>query len=43
MCDNKVVVNNTIFLQSNLGKKHNVVNYHVVRKADASGILCLGR
>ena len=38
MCDNQGVVNQTRLPQSTLGKKHNLVNYHVVHKASASGI-----
>ena len=33
MCDNQGVVNNT------LGKKHNAINYHVVREAAAAEII----
>ena len=43
MCDNKGVVNNTSLPQSTLGKKHNAVNYHVVREAAEAGILRVGK
>ena len=43
MCDNKGVVNKTSLPQYTLGKKHNVVNYYVVRDAAAAYILRLGK
>ena len=43
MCDNQGVVKNTSLLQSTLGKKHNAVNYHVLREAAAAGILRVGK
>ena len=43
MCDNKGVFKNTSLPQSTLGKKHNAVNYHVVREAAAAGILRVGK
>jgi hypothetical protein len=43
MCDNQGVVKNTSLPQSTLGKKHNAVNYHVVREAAAAGILRVGK
>ena len=43
MCDNQGVVKNKSFPQSKLGKKHNSVNYHVVREAAAAGILRVGK
>ena len=43
MCDNKGVVNNTSMPQSTLGKKHNAINYHVVREAAAAGIIRVGK
>ena len=43
MCYNQGVINNTSSRQSTLGKKHNAVNYHVVRKAVAAEILRLGK
>ena len=38
-CDNQGVVKNTSVPESTLSKKHNSINYHVVRKAAAAGIL----
>jgi hypothetical protein len=38
-CDNRGVVNNTSMPESTLMKKHNAINYHVVREAVAAGIL----
>ena len=38
-CDNQGVVKNTSIPESTLSKKHNSINYHVVRKAAAAGIL----
>ena len=43
MCDNQGVVKNTNLPQSTLGKKHNAVNYRVVREAAAAGILRVGK
>ena len=43
MCDNQGVVNNMRLSQYNLVKKHNEVNYQVVREGDASGILPIGK
>ena len=43
MCDNQGVVNNTSLPQSNLDKKHNAVNVHIVREAAAAGILRVGK
>ena len=43
MCDNQGVVNNTSMPQSTLGKKHNAINYHVVREAAAAGIIRVGK
>ena len=39
MSDNQGVVNNTTLTKSTLVKKHNAVNYHVIHKASAAGIL----
>ena len=39
MCDNQGVVKNTILPQTTLRKKHNAVNYYMVREAAATGIL----
>jgi hypothetical protein len=38
-CDNQGVVKNVSLPESNLSKKHNAINYHVVREAVAAGIL----
>ena len=38
-CDNKGVVSNTSIPESTLTKKHNSINYHVIREAAAAGIL----
>jgi len=38
-CDNQGVVKNASLLESTLSKKHNAINYHVVREAAAAGIL----
>ena len=43
MCDNKGVVKNMIMHQYTSVKKHNAVNYHVVRKAAAVGIIRGGK
>ena len=43
MCDNQVVLNITILPQSTMGRKYNALNYHVLRKAAASGILWVGK
>ena len=38
-CDNQGVMNNTRVTESTLNKKHNSINYHVVREAATDGIL----
>ena len=38
-CDNQGVVKNTSVPESTLSKKHNSINYHIVREAVAAGIL----
>lgn len=38
-CDNRGVVQNTSIPTSTLNKKHNSINYHIVREAAAAGIL----
>ena len=43
MYDNQGVVNNTSLPQYTLGKKHYVLNYHVVREAAEAGILREGK
>ena len=42
-CDNNGVVKNTSIPESTLSKKHNSINYHVVREAAAAGILRVGK
>ena len=41
-CDNQGVVKNASLPESTLSKKHNAINYHVVREAAAAGILRFG-
>ena len=38
-CDNESVVKNTTRPESTLKKKHNVIAYHPVHKAQAAGLL----
>ena len=38
-CNNKEVVSNTSLPESTLSKKHNSINYHVIREAVAAGIM----
>ena len=42
-CDNQGVVKNASLPESTLSKKHNTINYHVVREAAAAGILQFGK
>ena len=42
-CDNQGVAKNTSIPESQLSKKHNAVNYHVVREAAAAGTLVVGK
>ena len=42
-CDNLGVVKNTSIPESTLQKKHNSINYHIVREAAAAGILRVGK
>jgi hypothetical protein len=42
-CDNRGVVKNVSILELTLMKKHNAINYHVVREAVAAGILSIGK
>ena len=42
-CDNRGVVLNSSRPESTLQKKHNAINYHVVREAAAAGILRVGK
>ena len=41
--ENRGVVLNSSRLESTLQKKHNAINYHVVREAAAAGILIVGK
>ena len=43
MCDNQGVVKNTSLPESTLNKKHNAINYHVIREAVAAGIIRVGK
>ena len=42
-CDNQGVVKNTSVPESTLTKKHNSINYHIVRESAAAGILRVGK
>jgi len=42
-CDNKGVVSNTSIPESTLTKRHNAINYHMVREAVAANILLVGK
>ncbi|KAI2500467.1 Reverse transcriptase (RNA-dependent DNA polymerase) [Fragilaria crotonensis] len=42
-CDNNGVVKNTTIPESMLAKKHNAINYHVIREAVAAKILRVGK
>ena len=42
-CDNQGVVKNTSLPQSTLSKRHNAINYHVVRESVAAGIMRVGK
>ena len=42
-CDNQGVVKNTSIPESTLQKKHNSINYHIVRESAAAGILRVGK
>jgi hypothetical protein len=43
LCDNLGVVKNTSIPESTLTKKHNSINYHIVREAAAMGMLRVGK
>jgi hypothetical protein len=43
LCDNLGVVKNTSIPESTLTKKHNLINYHIVREAAAMGMLRVGK
>ena len=42
-CDNLAVVKNTSIPESVLAKKHNAINYHIIREAVAAGIIRIGK
>ena len=42
-CDNQEVVMNTSIPGSTLSKKHNSINYHVIRETAAAGIMRVGK
>ena len=42
-CNNQGVVKNTSIPVSTLSKKHNAVNYHIVREAVAAEAMCVGK
>ena len=42
-CNNNAVVQNTSVPESTLSKKHNAINYHIIRKAVAAGIIRVGK
>ncbi len=41
-CDNNGVVKNTSIPSSQLSKKHNSINFHIIRASAAAGILRVG-
>ena len=43
LCDNQGVVKNTSLPDSVLSKRHNAINYNVVREAVAAGIIRVGK
>lgn len=43
LCDNQGVVKNTSIPESTLNKKHNSINYHVIRESAAAGVLRVGK
>jgi hypothetical protein len=42
-CDNNAVVKNVSIPESTLAKKHNAINYHIIREAVAAGIIRVGK
>ena len=42
-CDNQGVVKNTSIPESTLCKKHNAVNYHIVREVVAADVMRVGK
>jgi hypothetical protein len=43
MCNNQGVVKNTSIPESTLTKKHNAINYHIIRESAAMGMLRVGK
>jgi hypothetical protein len=43
LCDNQGVVKNTSIPTSTLTKKHNAINYHIIRESAAMGIIRVGK
>ena len=43
LCDNQGVVKNASLPDSVLSKRHNAINYNVVREAVAAGIIRVGK
>ena len=43
LCDNQGVVKNASLPESALSKRHNAINYNVVREAVAAGIIRVGK
>ena len=41
-CDNDATVKATTRPESTLKKKHNAINYHRIREAQAAGHVCIG-
>jgi hypothetical protein len=42
-CNNQGVVKNTSIPESTLTKKHNAINYHIIRESAAMGIIQVGK
>jgi hypothetical protein len=42
-CDNQGVVKNTSIPESTLTKKHNAINYHIIRESAAMDIIQVGK
>ena len=42
-CDNAAVVNNVSLPESTLSKKHNAVNFHIVRESVAAKMIRVGK
>jgi hypothetical protein len=43
LCDNQGVVKNTSIPESTLTKKHNAINFHIIREAAAMGMIRVGK